>query len=249
MRTPRLARRSRASGTWARDAGQADQADRLQLDLVEGGGEIVALVARARARRRCRHRRSANLPPARNRRTASRSSWVTARPCSVSASRTSRPATRGSRGRRVERQHDVGDGRRRPQLEVEQVGRARGLARGSRASRRSAGSGPAGSCALRHEPPDDDRRPPAITSRARPPMVASRPTRKRRMRRPRAQAALGRRVALALALGPQLAAGGQDVAAARRAHRRGVAGRLDDRARRRGCGCSTSRCRASRARG
>ena len=83
---------------------------------------------RSRARRRCRHRRWRTCRPARNRRTASRSSWVTARPLRGIGQQDQHAGDPRSRCRGVQRQHDLGHGRRRPQLEVEQIRRARGLA-------------------------------------------------------------------------------------------------------------------------
>ena len=202
---------------------------------------------RSSARRSCRHRRSRTCRRPGSARTASRSSWVTARPCAVSASRTSRPATRGSAAAASERQHDVADGGRRRQLEVEQVGRPGGLA-----ERRAPVGGehdPLGQGSRRAAGTARQRRPPArIASRSEAADGGEQADQEAAHRRPglRPRSAGGsRRRWLSVLSWPQAARMSRP-----RGVRTGEAWPPPRRSRRRrGCGCSTSRRRARRARG
>ena len=183
---------------------------------------------------------TANLPAARNRRTASRSSCATAKPCSVSASRTKIPATRGSlaaASRAITTSVTVGGGRNSRSIRSGTPAVSLRLGRQSAVKRMRLGS----SCTSGIK--RQAAMPPATSaSSTSPPIVARKPTRRRRRRR-KLQAALGSRRCRRLSV--RSAAGGQDVAAARCANRRGVACLLDDP--RKGVNTVVGRAAVSRA--
>ena len=227
------------------DTGQADQADLLQLDLVEGGGEIVALIARAElaegvgigdgvfaAGPEATH----GVPQ-----LLRNGQPVLGLGQPDQDARDPRIARRG-----IERHHRVGHGRRRTQLEGEQIGRTGGLAE-ARAPVGGQQDAVRQCFHLRHETPDDD---PARQDHEQGQAADG-------GEQADQEAAHGRPALRPRSTGGCAGAGFRCAAGRRRRGCRARAGCAPARrgrpprrsARRRGCGCSTSRCRSSPARG